>query len=137
MGPYSNTSCFLVGTDSGPPSPAPETRLPSPRVRGCYCPRRDCSLSLSFSLSLSLSLSPDLSNNLLCAIPARRASLCPPLFPSSLLSFHSLRYPQSLPPPSEKPRLPLFCLGNRESKSPGRKIRKIEWILIRECDYPN
>ena len=125
MGPYSNTSCFLVGTDSGPPSPAPETRLPSPRVRGCYCPRRDCSLSLSFSLSLSLSLSPDLSNNLLCAIPARRASLCPPLFPSSLLSFHSLRYPQSLPPPSEKPRLPLFVWVIENRSHPAGRSEKL------------
>jgi len=56
-GPYSNTSCFLVRTNSvpSPPSPSCSARaLARPLApsragaRGCYCRRRDCSRSRSF-----------------------------------------------------------------------------------------
>ena len=117
MGPYSNTSCFLVGTDSGPPSPAPETRLPSPRVRGCYCPRRDCSLSLSFSLSLSLSLSPQIFRIIYFARYRRDARLFA-LRCFLLLSFLSIRYDiRSLFPLPAKNRGFLFFVWVIENRS--------------------
>lgn len=112
------------------------------RVQGCYCPRRDCSLSLS--LSLCPSLFRDLSNNLLCAIYRRDAGPLCPRPPSPLSTQRDIQRDVSLSffpffPFSLSPSLysPSFCLGNRGSKSAGRKIRKIEWILIRERDYPN
>lgn len=147
-GPYSNTSCFLVRANSVP--------SPSPSRPGRVSPFYVLSLSLLSPTLLVhgvviaggvIALARDLSNNLLCTIPPRHTP--PPRLPSSpssrprgrspLFLFHFPSYLTS-PPPLCARSLALFsfffCQGNRGSRALGRKIRKIEWILIRERDYP-
>lgn len=149
-GPYSNTSCFLVRANSVP--------SPSPSRPGRVSPFYVLSLSLLSPTLLVhgvviaggvIALARDLSNNLLCTIPPRHTP--PPRLPRrlprlalgvDLLFFSSISLPISLTPPLPCARaLSLsspffFCQGNRGSRALGRKIRKIEWILIRERDYP-
>lgn len=78
-----------------------------------------------------IALARDLSNNLLCTIPPRHTTTVR-LAISLALEVNPLSFLLSL-----TRSLTFFCQGNRGSKALGRKIRKIEWILIRECDYPN
>lgn len=94
------------------------------RVQGCYCPRRDCSLSLS--LSLCPSLFRDLSNNLLCAIYRRDAGpLCPrPPSPlSRCLSPPSFLFFLFLPPPLFT--LFLFVWVIEDRSQPGGRSEKL------------